>query len=209
MVSEPCSGMISTTFCTCKRKLFFYSTLVSWILICINIFKTVCIGSICHRLLEQGQNSDVKFLVHGQIFPAHKCILSARSEYFTDMFETKWKDKNLITLKHPLVDTNTHFCGWMILCCCFLSASLLPHPIYNHSSILLSAVNKSTFNFRWTLQPLQQSCNISIQVCVETLDILVLTVAVHETRPADFVTYMFGRELFTASSNWGWGDHFK
>lgn len=56
------------------------------------------------RLLEQGQHSDVKFLVHGQIFTAHRCVLSARSEYFTDMFESKWKGKNLITLKHPLVD---------------------------------------------------------------------------------------------------------
>ncbi|XP_045911915.1 ankyrin repeat and BTB/POZ domain-containing protein 1 isoform X1 [Micropterus dolomieu] len=57
-----------------------------------------------HMLLEQGQHSDVKFLVHGQIFTAHRCVLSARSEYFTDMFETKWKGKNLITLKHPLVN---------------------------------------------------------------------------------------------------------
>uniref|UniRef100_A0A8C9ZVU3 Ankyrin repeat and BTB domain containing 1 n=1 Tax=Sander lucioperca TaxID=283035 RepID=A0A8C9ZVU3_SANLU len=58
----------------------------------------------CFRLLEQGQHSDVKFQVHGQIFMAHRCILSARSEYFTDMFETKWKGKNLITLKHPLIN---------------------------------------------------------------------------------------------------------
>ncbi|KAI4823928.1 hypothetical protein KUCAC02_012482 [Chaenocephalus aceratus] len=57
-----------------------------------------------HMLLEQGLQSDVKFLVHGQIFTAHRCVLSARSEYFTDMFETKWKGKNLITLKHPLVN---------------------------------------------------------------------------------------------------------
>ncbi|XP_076596507.1 ankyrin repeat and BTB/POZ domain-containing protein 1 [Chaetodon auriga] len=57
-----------------------------------------------HMLLEQGQHSDVKFLVHGQIFTAHRCVLSARSEYFTHMFQTKWKGKNLITLKHPLVN---------------------------------------------------------------------------------------------------------
>uniref|UniRef100_UPI0037E8113F ankyrin repeat and BTB/POZ domain-containing protein 1 isoform X1 n=2 Tax=Semicossyphus pulcher TaxID=241346 RepID=UPI0037E8113F len=57
-----------------------------------------------HMLLEQGQYGDVKFLVHGQIFTAHRCVLCARSEYFTDMFETKWKGKNLITLKHPLIN---------------------------------------------------------------------------------------------------------
>lgn len=68
-----------------------------------------------YRLLEQGQHSDVKFLVHGQIFTAHRCILSARSEYFTHMFETKWVGKNLITLKHPLVDKN-QYSRWLILC---------------------------------------------------------------------------------------------
>ncbi|CAB1424205.1 unnamed protein product [Pleuronectes platessa] len=57
-----------------------------------------------HMLLEQGQYSDVKFLVHGQTFQAHRCVLSARSEYFTEMFESKWRDKNLITLKHPLIN---------------------------------------------------------------------------------------------------------
>ncbi|XP_035499771.1 ankyrin repeat and BTB/POZ domain-containing protein 1 isoform X1 [Scophthalmus maximus] len=57
-----------------------------------------------HMLLEQGQHSDVKFLVHRQTFLAHRCVLSARSEYFTEMFETKWKGKSLITLKHPLIN---------------------------------------------------------------------------------------------------------
>lgn len=57
-----------------------------------------------HTLLEQGQHSDVKFVVHGQTFPAHRCVLSARSEYFTEMFDCKWKGKNLITLKHPLIN---------------------------------------------------------------------------------------------------------
>ncbi|XP_076022985.1 ankyrin repeat and BTB/POZ domain-containing protein 1 [Genypterus blacodes] len=57
-----------------------------------------------HRLLEQGQHSDVDFLVHGQKFAAHRCLLSARSDYFIEMFETKWKGKNLITLKHPLIN---------------------------------------------------------------------------------------------------------
>ncbi|KAM4610008.1 ankyrin repeat and BTB/POZ domain-containing protein 1 [Polymixia lowei] len=57
-----------------------------------------------HMLLEQGHYSDVKFLVHGQTFPAHRCVLSARSEYFTTMFETKWNGKNMITLKHPLIN---------------------------------------------------------------------------------------------------------
>ncbi|KAF7655645.1 hypothetical protein LDENG_00053080 [Lucifuga dentata] len=57
-----------------------------------------------HMLLEQGQHSDVEFLVHGETFAAHRCVLSARSEYFTEMFETKWRGKNLIRLKHPLIN---------------------------------------------------------------------------------------------------------
>uniref|UniRef100_A0A3B3RTS8 Ankyrin repeat and BTB/POZ domain-containing protein 1 n=1 Tax=Paramormyrops kingsleyae TaxID=1676925 RepID=A0A3B3RTS8_9TELE len=54
------------------------------------------------RLLEQGYSSDVMFLVHGESFYAHRCVLGARSEYFAEMFETKWKGKNIIALKHPL-----------------------------------------------------------------------------------------------------------
>ncbi|XP_016127162.1 ankyrin repeat and BTB/POZ domain-containing protein 1-like [Sinocyclocheilus grahami] len=55
-------------------------------------------------LLEQGSYSDVTFMVHGEMFKAHRCILSARSEYFAHMLETKWKGKSAITLKHPLVN---------------------------------------------------------------------------------------------------------
>ncbi|KAJ8371899.1 hypothetical protein AAFF_G00298910 [Aldrovandia affinis] len=56
-------------------------------------------------LLEQGFFSDVMFLVHGESFSAHRCILSARSEYFSDMFQTKWKGKSIIALKHPLINS--------------------------------------------------------------------------------------------------------
>uniref|UniRef100_A0A8C6U3K7 Ankyrin repeat and BTB/POZ domain-containing protein 1 n=1 Tax=Neogobius melanostomus TaxID=47308 RepID=A0A8C6U3K7_9GOBI len=57
-----------------------------------------------YTLLEQGPHSDVNFLVHGQTFSAHRCVLSARSEYFTEMFNSKWRGKTLITLKHPLIN---------------------------------------------------------------------------------------------------------
>ncbi|TNN42718.1 Ankyrin repeat and BTB/POZ domain-containing protein 1 [Liparis tanakae] len=55
-------------------------------------------------LLEQGMHGDVRFLVHEQMFTAHRCVLSARSEYFAEMFETKWKGKSVVTLKHPLIN---------------------------------------------------------------------------------------------------------
>ncbi|XP_077368960.1 ankyrin repeat and BTB/POZ domain-containing protein 1 isoform X2 [Festucalex cinctus] len=57
-----------------------------------------------HLLLEQGLHSDITFLVHGQMFTAHRCVLGALSEYFTEMFATKWKNKTLIHLKHPLIN---------------------------------------------------------------------------------------------------------
>nr|XP_034962356.1 ankyrin repeat and BTB/POZ domain-containing protein 1 isoform X2 [Zootoca vivipara] len=56
------------------------------------------------RLLEQGYQSDIVFIVHGKSFCAHRCILGARSAYFAEMFETKWKGKNIIALKHPLIN---------------------------------------------------------------------------------------------------------
>ncbi|XP_043103033.1 ankyrin repeat and BTB/POZ domain-containing protein 1 [Puntigrus tetrazona] len=55
-------------------------------------------------LLEQGNYGDVTFMVHGEMFKAHRCILSARSEYFAHMLETKWRGKADIPLKHPLVN---------------------------------------------------------------------------------------------------------
>lgn len=133
--SMACSRRNSTTFCTRERQMeiyvnyniyfvyhkrnrpvsFYNNSTVS--LECLILYKLLHINFFLYiyRLLEQGQHSDVKFLVHGQIFTAHRCILSARSEYFTRMFETKWVGKNLITLKHPLVDKNP-YSGWLILC---------------------------------------------------------------------------------------------
>ncbi|XP_072928113.1 ankyrin repeat and BTB/POZ domain-containing protein 1 isoform X4 [Hemitrygon akajei] len=56
------------------------------------------------RLLEQGLYSDISFLVHGEMFRAHCCVLNARSTYFAEMFQTKWKGKKAIALKHPLIN---------------------------------------------------------------------------------------------------------
>ncbi|XP_032314686.1 ankyrin repeat and BTB/POZ domain-containing protein 1 isoform X2 [Camelus ferus] len=56
------------------------------------------------RLLEQGLHSDVVFSVHGRSFQAHRCILGARSTYFANMLDTKWKGKSVVVLRHPLVN---------------------------------------------------------------------------------------------------------
>lgn len=56
------------------------------------------------RLLEQGIHSDVVFVVHGKPFRAHRCILGARSTYFANMLDTKWKGKSVVVLRHPLIN---------------------------------------------------------------------------------------------------------
>ncbi|CAH3196418.1 unnamed protein product, partial [Porites evermanni] len=55
------------------------------------------------RCLEDSPYADVCFLVHGEPVNAHRVILSARSSYFAHMFETKWRDRRIIELKHRLV----------------------------------------------------------------------------------------------------------
>lgn len=55
------------------------------------------------RLLEQGIHSDVVFVVHGKPFRVHRCVLGARSAYFANMLDTKWKGKSVVVLRHPLV----------------------------------------------------------------------------------------------------------
>ncbi|XP_012517407.1 PREDICTED: ankyrin repeat and BTB/POZ domain-containing protein 1 [Propithecus coquereli] len=56
------------------------------------------------RLLEQGLHSDVVFLVHGKPFRAHRCVLGARSAYFANMLDTKWKRRSVVVLRHPLIN---------------------------------------------------------------------------------------------------------
>ncbi|KAK3102998.1 hypothetical protein FSP39_015652 [Pinctada imbricata] len=55
------------------------------------------------RLLERGLYEDVTFHVHGESFPAHKCILSARCHYFAELFRTRWMGRRDIHLRHQLV----------------------------------------------------------------------------------------------------------
>ncbi|XP_022081189.1 ankyrin repeat and BTB/POZ domain-containing protein 1-like [Acanthaster planci] len=55
------------------------------------------------RLLEGSCYDDIVFVVHEEVFPAHRCILHARSPYFADMLETKWKHKSTINIKHTMV----------------------------------------------------------------------------------------------------------
>ncbi|XP_065573023.1 ankyrin repeat and BTB/POZ domain-containing protein 1-like isoform X2 [Artemia franciscana] len=55
------------------------------------------------KLLESGEFSDTTFIVHGVKFTVHRCILSARCGYFNDIFQQKWKYRNVIKLNNKLV----------------------------------------------------------------------------------------------------------
>ncbi|XP_045164247.1 ankyrin repeat and BTB/POZ domain-containing protein 1-like isoform X2 [Mercenaria mercenaria] len=55
------------------------------------------------RLSDPGMYQDVTFDVHGEKFPVHRCILSARSSYFADLFRTRWKGRKEIKLKHQMI----------------------------------------------------------------------------------------------------------
>ena len=52
------------------------------------------------RCYESGDYFDVIFSVHKQIFKVHRCILSARCDYFNDMFNDKWKNRKFIYINN-------------------------------------------------------------------------------------------------------------
>ncbi|OWA52724.1 Ankyrin repeat and BTB/POZ domain-containing protein 1 [Hypsibius exemplaris] len=55
-------------------------------------------------LLDNLEFSDVTFVVHGETFRFHRCVLAARSRYFYERFASKWKHRDVIRNNHPLVD---------------------------------------------------------------------------------------------------------
>ncbi|XP_014678194.1 PREDICTED: ankyrin repeat and BTB/POZ domain-containing protein 1-like [Priapulus caudatus] len=55
------------------------------------------------RLLEDATYADVWFVVHGERFAGHRCILSARSQYFAEMFMDRWQQRSIVHITHPLV----------------------------------------------------------------------------------------------------------
>lgn len=56
------------------------------------------------RTLDHGPYSDIKFVVKGVEFRAHRCILAVRSDFFADMLETRWKEREVVTITHRLVE---------------------------------------------------------------------------------------------------------
>lgn len=56
------------------------------------------------RLLEDGEKSDITFIVHGVHIKAHRFILAARSDYFEQqLLHGRWKNKDIVSINHALV----------------------------------------------------------------------------------------------------------
>lgn len=55
------------------------------------------------RALEFGEYFDVIFRVHNEVFKLHRVILSARCEYFAEMFAGKWKTRKIVPIKNSRV----------------------------------------------------------------------------------------------------------
>lgn len=51
-------------------------------------------------LLDKSPFSDIKFNVHDKEFNLHKCILAARSQYFSEAFSSKWQYSNVVSIKN-------------------------------------------------------------------------------------------------------------
>ena len=61
------------------------------------------------RLLEEGELSDITFIVHGVHIKAHRFILAARSDYFEQqLLHGRWKNKDVVSINNALV-RNLHW----------------------------------------------------------------------------------------------------
>ncbi|KAH3893046.1 ankyrin repeat and BTB/POZ domain-containing protein 1-like isoform X3 [Dreissena polymorpha] len=77
--------------------------LLSYNMVSSKVMRRDLYDELLRRLQEPGNYHDVVFNVRGRKFPAHRCILSARSSYFSELFRTRWKGRIEIVLKHQLI----------------------------------------------------------------------------------------------------------
>ncbi|XP_076067876.1 ankyrin repeat and BTB/POZ domain-containing protein 1-like isoform X3 [Oratosquilla oratoria] len=55
------------------------------------------------RLFETGEYSDATFIVHGEKFRLHRCVLAARSDYFREMLTSKWYNRQEVVINNKKV----------------------------------------------------------------------------------------------------------
>ena len=105
------------------------------------------------RLLEEPTSSDVTFSVGEQKFKAHKVILSARSEYFSDMFKTDTNEN--VTGEVKVEDVEPKIFKWMLEFLYSGSPAVLPTKGNSHTENLLQLL---TLGSKYGLKDLEEAC---------------------------------------------------
>ncbi|KAL4225798.1 Ankyrin repeat and BTB/POZ domain-containing protein 1 [Mactra antiquata] len=77
--------------------------LLSYNMVSSKVMRRDLYDEFLRRLQEPYMYQDVTFHIHGHQVPVHRCILSARSSYFAELFRTRWKSKKDIILKHVMI----------------------------------------------------------------------------------------------------------
>lgn len=85
----------------CRQYIYSWKVL-KWPSKCDDTNFLVCFIYKC-RLTENGSYRDIVFNIHGEEFPAHRCVLAARCDYFANLFRTRWKDRQEVVLNHHMV----------------------------------------------------------------------------------------------------------
>jgi len=115
-------------------------------------------------MLDSGNGADVTFRVDGANIPAHKLILSARSDYFRRMFDAGMKEAETGVVDIEDVDVDI-FRGLLR----FIYSGILPPPSVETVTKLLVAAE------RYGLAPLKESCaeaiadDVTVDNACETL----------------------------------------
>jgi len=78
-------------------------TLIKYKQVSAHVMRRDSFSEFLRRMLERGIYSDVTFVIHGCSIQAHRCVLSARCQYFAEMFRGKWRDRATITLTNKFV----------------------------------------------------------------------------------------------------------
>nr|XP_039261091.1 ankyrin repeat and BTB/POZ domain-containing protein 1-like [Styela clava] len=59
-----------------------------------------------HMLEEEKLCKDILFNVHGVEINAHRCVIAARSHFFSEALSTHWKNRSTVALKHEKVTSD-------------------------------------------------------------------------------------------------------
>jgi len=62
------------------------------------------------RLLEEGENTDITFVVNGTHIKAHRFVLTSRSDYFEQqILAGRWKNRDIVFINNSLVDSSVFY----------------------------------------------------------------------------------------------------